>query len=94
MTTKRIVYQTPEGLTVVTPNPGNRMPDEDDRAFIARVWARQKEVAKQVMRNGRLVDPHLTDDTPYAVIDVSELPPDRTSRDHWRLEGGKVVVHG
>ena len=131
-TTKRIVYDTPDGPVVLTPNhaarlvaaiDGNKLnrptpigriraiavdmglpfelseddiqwaETEDD--FLARVWAREKEVARQVRRDGRLVNPHLNDSTPFRVIEFSDLPDDRTDRtfrNAWRLQGGRVVV--
>ena len=67
---------------------------ESEEAFIARCWHNIKRTAALLNRQGRPVRPHITDQTAYAVIDEKDLPPDRTSRDRWRLEGGKVVVHG
>ncbi len=90
MTSKRIVYETPDGIVVVTPNHRNRRPDESESDFVSRVWAREKEVARQITRGGRVANKHLTDDTPFVIVDASEIPADREHRDAWRLDGDKI----
>jgi len=92
MTTKRIVYQRPDGVVVITPNAKNRRPDESEEAFLARVWAREKEVAKQIRKDGKPFNPSLTEDTPYTIMDASEVPTDYSKREKWALRHGKIVI--
>lgn len=47
MTDKRIVYATPTGVVIITPNQRNRMPEESEEAFLKRVWERNVECAAQ-----------------------------------------------
>jgi hypothetical protein len=92
MTTKRICYDTPDGLVVIQPNPRNREEGESEDAFIARVIARNIEVAKQVDRHGNVVNPHLTEATKIHIVDAADIPKDRSDRAAWKVENGAVRV--
>ena len=77
---------------VIIPNPKNRLLDEAEDQFLARVWARNVETAAQKDKKGNVVNPHLTVTTPFKVVDVADLPADRADRAAWKLDADRVAV--
>src|SRR5918992_4543392 len=57
-----------------------RRPGEDDDTFFARIF--EDAIARDPTLQGR----------PFVDVLVSDLPADKTTRDGWRLAGGRVVV--
>lgn len=92
MTSKKIAYATTDGIAIIWPNPKNRGEDETEAQFLARVWERNIETAAQKDMRGNIVNPHLTKDTPFVIVDASDLPTDRADRAKWKIKDGKIVV--
>jgi len=92
MTTKSLAYHDADGvLRIIHPVWANKAEDETDEEFLARVLARNIEVAAQITTKGETANPHLTADTPVAIIDPATIPTDRTFRDAWKHDGAAVV---
>ena len=67
------VVQKPDGsVTIIRPGLHSRRPDEDELAWLDRVFTAHMESRGWIGR-------------PFVDMDVSKLPPDRKNRNKWRL---------
>lgn len=81
MTTKRILHLNEDGSVAVTwPNPKARLEGESEGDFLFRVWERLVETSAQITDDGKVFAPHITEDSPFKVVDASEVPLDRSKR--------------
>jgi hypothetical protein len=87
---KCIIHNSPDGLVVVKPNPKNRRPDETEDAFFHRVWSRYVETSQQVNSKGKIVAPHITNETLRSFVDISN--DDLADKASWKIEGDNVII--
>jgi hypothetical protein len=81
MSTIARVFEHPDGtIAIHYPDPHGRLKWEPEADWLARAFARHLE-ANPAYRG-----------LPFADVDPSSLPADRTARGRWRLVGGQVVV--
>ena len=74
------VVQKPDGaLTVIHASPNSRLPGEEESVWLDRIFTKHMEVREMI---GLL----------FVDMPVSELPQDRSQRNKWRLNEGKVFV--
>ena len=92
MTTKRILYTHPtDGVVRITPAPRERREDESEEDFLQRVIDRMIETAAQKDRRGNVVNPYLTAETKFTIVEADDLPP-QEARASWKIVGDKVVA--
>ncbi len=73
------VVQKPDGsVTVIRPGLHSRRPDEDELVWLDRVFTAHMESRGWIGR-------------PFVDMDVSNLPPERTKRNKWRLNPSNSV---
>ena len=74
---KCLAFDTPEGVMTIRPNYNDRTvgwaEGEEEVDFLRRVLARNVEVAAQITRSGKPVNPYLTAETPVYVVE--DVPP-------------------
>lgn len=90
--TKVFVHDSPAGLVVVRPNPKNRGPEESESDFLTRVWARYVQTSQQISVTGAVVAPHITEDLPFALVDLSDA--DLVDKSTWSLNGSTLSIDG
>ena len=75
----RVVQKLGGALTIIRPSPNSRREGEDEATWLDRIFTNHMRVREMI-------------GLPFVDMPVSELPQDRSQRNKWRLNEGKVFV--